>query len=168
MGTINSLLCHCSLICFCCQSFLSLLKLMFPPLQDSSSSMKDLSETSILLNMELDIVPWQFPITHFTSSFTPPPRCFHSCPRQWRAWFNDALGFGSNPVRENATLTFGKDGNLVLADADGRLAWQTNTASKGVVGLKLLSNGNMVLHDRFWLCCRYPSSSAWTCSKTRE
>jgi hypothetical protein len=21
--------------------------------------------------------------------------------------------------------------------------------------LKLLSNGNMVLHDRFWLCCRY-------------
>ncbi|KAG6755217.1 hypothetical protein POTOM_041035 [Populus tomentosa] len=52
-----------------------------------------------------------------------------------------------NPVRENATLTFGKDGNLVLADADGRVAWQTNTANKGVVGLQLLSNGNMVLHD---------------------
>jgi hypothetical protein len=38
--------------------------------------------------------------------------------------------------------------------------------------LKLLSNGNMILHDRFWLCCWYtlsrPSSSAWTCSKTRE
>ena len=67
------LLCHCSLICFCCQSFLSLLELMLPPLQDSSSSMKDLPETSILLNMELDIVPWQFPTTHFSSSFTPPP-----------------------------------------------------------------------------------------------
>ena len=41
----------------------------------------------------------------------------------------------SNPVRENATPTFGKDGNLVLlADADGRLAWQTNTANNGVVG----------------------------------
>ncbi|KAJ6886750.1 hypothetical protein NC651_027184 [Populus alba x Populus x berolinensis] len=52
-----------------------------------------------------------------------------------------------NPVRENATLTFGKDGNLVLADADGRVVWQTNTANKGVVGLQLLSNGNMVLHD---------------------
>ncbi|EEF36764.1 epidermis-specific secreted glycoprotein EP1 [Ricinus communis] len=52
-----------------------------------------------------------------------------------------------NPVRENATLTFGTDGNLVLADADGRIAWQTNTANKGVVGFKLLSNGNMVLHD---------------------
>ncbi|XP_011029573.1 PREDICTED: epidermis-specific secreted glycoprotein EP1-like [Populus euphratica] len=52
-----------------------------------------------------------------------------------------------NPVRENATLTLVGDGNLVLADADGRVAWQTNTANKGVVGLQLLSNGNMVLHD---------------------
>jgi hypothetical protein len=110
------------------------------------------SETSILLNMELDIVPWQFPITHFTSSFTPPPQRFHSClgiggPDSMMRWVSEANR--SNPVRENATLTFGKDGNLVLADADGRLAWQTNTASKGVVGLKLLSNGNMILHDRF-------------------
>lgn len=52
-----------------------------------------------------------------------------------------------NPVGENATLTFGAEGNLVLADADGRIAWQTNTANKGVVGFKLLPNGNMVLHD---------------------
>ncbi|KAK8330947.1 hypothetical protein V6Z11_A10G041200 [Gossypium hirsutum] len=34
-------------------------------------------------------------------------------------------------VRENATLTFGSDGNLVLADADGTVAWQTATANKG-------------------------------------
>lgn len=27
------------------------------------------------------------------------------------------------PVGENATLTFGTDGNLVLADADGTIAW---------------------------------------------
>ncbi|KAJ8771060.1 hypothetical protein K2173_023385 [Erythroxylum novogranatense] len=52
-----------------------------------------------------------------------------------------------NPVGEKATLTFGKDGNLVLAHADGRIAWQTNTANKGVVGFELLSNGNMVLCD---------------------
>ncbi|KAJ6292985.1 hypothetical protein OIU76_025444 [Salix suchowensis] len=52
-----------------------------------------------------------------------------------------------NPVRENATLTFEEDGNLVLADADGRIAWQTNTANKGVVGFEVLPNGNMVLHD---------------------
>ncbi|GLT38688.1 hypothetical protein SLA2020_129200 [Shorea laevis] len=60
-------------------------------------------------------------------------------------WVWDAnLG---NPVREKAALTFGQDGNLVLADADGRIAWQTNTANKGVTGFKLLPNGNLVLHD---------------------
>ncbi|OMO92482.1 hypothetical protein COLO4_17557 [Corchorus olitorius] len=52
-----------------------------------------------------------------------------------------------NPVRENATFSLGTDGNLVLADADGRIAWQSNTANKGVVGFKVLPNGNMVLHD---------------------
>ncbi|KAJ9563352.1 hypothetical protein OSB04_008512 [Centaurea solstitialis] len=43
-----------------------------------------------------------------------------------------------NPVRENATLSFGSDGNLVLAEADGRIKWQTNTANKGVVGFAIL------------------------------
>ncbi|XP_021892928.1 EP1-like glycoprotein 3 [Carica papaya] len=37
--------------------------------------------------------------------------------------------------------------NLVFADANGTIAWQTNTANKGVVGFKLLLDGNMVLHD---------------------
>ncbi|KAG4971740.1 hypothetical protein AAZX31_13G252300 [Glycine max] len=53
----------------------------------------------------------------------------------------------ANPVGENATFSLGTDGNLVLADADGRIAWQTNTANKGVVAFRLLSNGNMVLLD---------------------
>ncbi|KAJ9562823.1 hypothetical protein OSB04_007983 [Centaurea solstitialis] len=52
-----------------------------------------------------------------------------------------------NPVRENATFTFSADGNLVLADADGRIAWKTDTVGKGVVGFEVLTNGNMVLHD---------------------
>ena len=39
------------------------------------------------------------------------------------------------PVGENATFTFGTDGNLVLAHANGRVAWQTGTAGKGVVGI---------------------------------
>ncbi|KAK3016974.1 hypothetical protein RJ639_005339 [Escallonia herrerae] len=51
------------------------------------------------------------------------------------------------PVGENATLTFETDGNLVLAEAEGRVVWQTGTANKGVVGFNLLPNGNMVLHD---------------------
>ncbi|XP_037497729.1 LOW QUALITY PROTEIN: epidermis-specific secreted glycoprotein EP1-like [Jatropha curcas] len=53
-----------------------------------------------------------------------------------------------NPVGENATLNFGTDGNLVLTDADGRIAWQTNTANKGVIGFKIFPNGNMVLHEK--------------------
>ncbi|KAI3769331.1 hypothetical protein L6452_00432 [Arctium lappa] len=52
-----------------------------------------------------------------------------------------------DPVRENATLSFGTNGNLVLADVDGRIVWQTNTANKGVVGFAILPNGNMVLRD---------------------
>ncbi|KAA8515113.1 hypothetical protein F0562_018292 [Nyssa sinensis] len=37
------------------------------------------------------------------------------------------------PVRENATLTFISDGNLILSyDVDGKVAWQTGTANKGV------------------------------------
>ncbi|EXC18475.1 Epidermis-specific secreted glycoprotein EP1 [Morus notabilis] len=68
-----------------------------------------------------------------------------------------------NPVGENATFTFGGDGNLVLANADGRVAWQSNTANKGVVGFKLLPTGNMVLHDSkgnfVWQSFDYPTDT---------
>ncbi|KAL5997876.1 hypothetical protein ACLOJK_008808 [Asimina triloba] len=42
----------------------------------------------------------------------------------------NARPIASSPVGENSTL------NLVLADADGRVVWQTNTASKGVTGFQ--------------------------------
>jgi len=68
-----------------------------------------------------------------------------------------------NPVGEDATLTFGEDGNLILADADGRVAWQTNTANRGVVGSQMLTNGNMVLHDSkgnfIWQSFDYPTDT---------
>ncbi|KAK2651831.1 hypothetical protein Ddye_011687 [Dipteronia dyeriana] len=51
------------------------------------------------------------------------------------------------PVRENATFALGTNGNLVLAEADGSIVWQSNSAKKGVVGFDLLPNGNMVLYD---------------------
>ncbi|KAL6283454.1 hypothetical protein ACE6H2_014383 [Prunus campanulata] len=78
------------------------------------------------------------------ASTTPPPLMPSLLLYVW-AWCvlsHSSVGFGRptevTPVGENATLTFGTDGNLVLADADDRVAWQTNTANKGVVGFKLL------------------------------
>lgn len=68
-----------------------------------------------------------------------------------------------NPVGLNATLTLGANGNLVLADADGRVAWQTNTTNKGVQGLSLLPNGNMVLYNSngsfVWQSFDYPTDT---------
>ncbi|CAK9325248.1 unnamed protein product [Citrullus colocynthis] len=69
----------------------------------------------------------------------------------------------NDPVRENATLTFGRDGNFVLADVDGRIVWQTNTKNRGVTGIKLLPNGNLVLHDKngkfIWQSFDYPTDT---------
>ncbi|KAI3927510.1 hypothetical protein MKW92_002403 [Papaver armeniacum] len=66
----------------------------------------------------------------------------------------------NDPVRENATLTFGRDGNLVLADVDGRVVWQTNTANKGVIDISMQPNGNLVLLDKngkfVWQSFDYP------------
>ncbi|KAJ0977357.1 hypothetical protein J5N97_012831 [Dioscorea zingiberensis] len=52
------------------------------------------------------------------------------------------------PVGENATFSLKADGNLVLAEADGRLVWSSNTANKGVVGFRILPTGNIVLYNR--------------------
>ncbi|KAM5586245.1 EP1-like glycoprotein 2 [Rosa sericea] len=66
----------------------------------------------------------------------------------------------NHPVHEKATLSLGRDGNLILAEADGTVAWQTNTANKGVTGIKLLPDGNLVLHDKngrfIWQSFDYP------------
>lgn len=69
----------------------------------------------------------------------------------------------NNPVGEKASLSFESTGNLVLAEANGRIVWQTNTANKGVTGIKLLPNGNLVLHDKtgrvIWQSFHYPTDT---------
>lgn len=52
-----------------------------------------------------------------------------------------------NPVDENATFSLNTNGNLELANSNGKVVWQTNTSNKGVVAFRLLPNGNMVLID---------------------
>ncbi|KAL4366123.1 epidermis-specific secreted glycoprotein EP1 [Arachis duranensis] len=68
-----------------------------------------------------------------------------------------------NPVGEGATFALGADGNLVLAEANGRIAWQTNTSNKDVVAFRLLPNGNMVLIDSkgkfVWQSFDYPTDT---------
>jgi len=71
------------------------------------------------------------------------------------------VGFGKPTDATQLPLTFGAAGNLVLADADGIIAWQTSTANKGVVGFQLLPNGDMVLHDSKGNFIR-PVSTGWS------
>ncbi|GAA0166511.1 hypothetical protein LIER_21650 [Lithospermum erythrorhizon] len=69
----------------------------------------------------------------------------------------------NNPVKLNSTLQLTSDGNLVLRDADGSLAWSTNTPGKGVVGLNMTDNGNLVMFDRnnkvVWQSFDHPTDS---------
>ncbi|XP_010498022.1 PREDICTED: epidermis-specific secreted glycoprotein EP1-like [Camelina sativa] len=56
-----------------------------------------------------------------------------------------------NPVQEEASLSFGPEGNLVLAQPNGKVVWQTKTENKGVIGLTMNENGNLVLfNDGGW------------------
>ncbi|XP_009763890.1 G-type lectin S-receptor-like serine/threonine-protein kinase SD2-5 [Nicotiana tabacum] len=69
----------------------------------------------------------------------------------------------NHPVKPNATLQLGQDGNLVLADSDGALVWSTNTNGKSVSGLNLTETGNLVLFDNtnrtIWQSFEHPTDS---------
>ncbi|KAJ8532174.1 hypothetical protein K7X08_012097 [Anisodus acutangulus] len=53
----------------------------------------------------------------------------------------------NHPVKANATLQLGQDGNLVLTDSVD-IVWSTNTTGKSVSGLNLTDMGNLVLFDK--------------------
>ncbi|XP_049385993.1 G-type lectin S-receptor-like serine/threonine-protein kinase SD2-5, partial [Solanum stenotomum] len=67
------------------------------------------------------------------------------------------------PVKVNATLQLGLDGNLVLADSDGTFVWSTNTTGKSVSGLSMTEMGNLVLFDKanrtIWQSFDHPTDS---------
>ncbi|KAI3884082.1 hypothetical protein MKW92_026156 [Papaver armeniacum] len=70
----------------------------------------------------------------------------------------------TRPVGEHATLAFGSNGNLILANTNnGQVVWQTKTANKNVTDIKLLSNGNLVLLDKnggfLWQSFDFPSDT---------
>ncbi|KAI6673178.1 hypothetical protein NL676_001084 [Syzygium grande] len=53
----------------------------------------------------------------------------------------------NNPIKSGAMLELTSKGKLVLKDADGTVAWSTNTSGKSVIGLNLTDSGNLVLFD---------------------
>ncbi|KAF2290652.1 hypothetical protein GH714_014883 [Hevea brasiliensis] len=69
----------------------------------------------------------------------------------------------NNPVRINSTLQLTSDGDFILKDADGTIAWSTNTAGKSVAGLNLTDMGNLVLFDHnnatVWQSFDHPTDS---------
>lgn len=66
-------------------------------------------------------------------------------------------------MKLNASLQLTRDGDLVLADADGTFVWSTNTSGKSVSGLKLTEDGNLVLFDgsnsTVWQSFDHPTDS---------
>lgn len=71
-------------------------------------------------------------------------------------------------VKENATLQF-ENGSLVLRDADGSLAWSTNTSGMPVMGMNLTEIGHLELVDRnnasVWSSADHPTDS-WVLGQT--
>ncbi|XP_039161062.1 G-type lectin S-receptor-like serine/threonine-protein kinase SD2-5 [Eucalyptus grandis] len=68
-----------------------------------------------------------------------------------------------NPVKIGATLELTSEGDLVLKDADGTVAWSTNTSYKSVAGLTLTDLGNLMLFDKnnmtVWQSFDHPTDS---------
>lgn len=68
-----------------------------------------------------------------------------------------------HPVKINATLKLTSDGDLVLRDADGSVAWSSGTAGKSVDGLNLTEAGNLVLFNKrnkvVWQSYDHPTDS---------
>lgn len=66
-------------------------------------------------------------------------------------------------VRENATLNFTSNGDLLIRDADGSFAWSTNTSGLSVALMTITESGNLVLFNRnsvpVWQSFDHPTDS---------
>nr|XP_023883561.1 EP1-like glycoprotein 4 [Quercus suber] len=68
-----------------------------------------------------------------------------------------------NPVSINATLQLSSERGLVLQDADGTIAWSTNSSSKSVAGIDMTDSGCLILLDEndgsSWRSFDHPTDS---------
>ncbi|KAJ8626662.1 hypothetical protein MRB53_019969 [Persea americana] len=69
----------------------------------------------------------------------------------------------NNPVGENATLHLTQEGDLILHNVDGSVAWSTNTAGKSVIRMTILETGNLVLSGKnnsiVWQSFEHPTDT---------
>ncbi|KAF8006270.1 hypothetical protein BT93_K0534 [Corymbia citriodora subsp. variegata] len=76
------------------------------------------------------------------------------------------------PVKIGATLELTSEGDLVLKDVGGTVAWSTNTTAKSVVGLNLTDLGNLMLFDKdnatVWQSFDHPTDSLVLGQKLRQ
>ncbi|XP_047339853.1 G-type lectin S-receptor-like serine/threonine-protein kinase SD2-5 [Impatiens glandulifera] len=67
------------------------------------------------------------------------------------------------PLQGNATLKFTSKGDLILANADDKLVWSTNTTGNSVLGFKLTETGNLILfgddHSIVWQSFDHPTDT---------
>lgn len=66
-------------------------------------------------------------------------------------------------IRQNSTLSFTAEGDLVLQHPDGSLVWSTNTSGQSVAGMTLTESGNLVLYNHnnlpVWQSFDHPTDS---------
>ncbi|KAI6674959.1 hypothetical protein NL676_002865 [Syzygium grande] len=78
----------------------------------------------------------------------------------------------ASTVMLGATLELTSKGDLVLKDANGTVAWFTNTSGKSVLGLNMTDFGNLVLFDKnnatVWQSYDEPTDSLVLGQKLRQ
>ncbi|KAG1339254.1 putative receptor protein kinase ZmPK1 [Cocos nucifera] len=70
-------------------------------------------------------------------------------------WFSDSVNktvawtaIQDHPVNGHGSkISFRKDGDMILADTDGKVVWSTNTSSTQADRVQLLDTGNLVVKD---------------------
>ncbi|PIA33956.1 hypothetical protein AQUCO_03900077v1 [Aquilegia coerulea] len=78
----------------------------------------------------------------------------------------------NNLVRDNATLEFTQEGDLILRDVDNSFVWSTNTTNRSIVGLTVTDLGNLVLFNAnnsiVWKSSDYPTDTLVLGNKLSE
>lgn len=137
--------------------------MMAHPFDQSSFEVKVAHSSPVASSAKVHAAPTSSP--SILSTLTVAPRLLVTC---WMHRKSSGLPTETT-VKENATLQFSDDGNLILRDDDGTHVWSTNTAGRSVAGMNLTEKGNLVLFDeRNATVWDYPTDSLIVGQTLRE